>query len=77
MELATGRATPLTDDHAGDYDPAWSPDGKHIVFNSSRLGRSSLFLRASDGSGVDVPLVKSESLRPTASRSPPGRAPTS
>ena len=27
IELATGRATPLTDDHAGDYDPAWSPDG--------------------------------------------------
>ena len=27
IELATGRATPLTDDHAGDYDPTWSPDG--------------------------------------------------
>jgi Tol biopolymer transport system component len=60
IELATGRATPLTDDPAGDFDPAWSPDGKHIVFNSGRLGGTSLFLRASDGSGVDVPLVKSE-----------------
>jgi Tol biopolymer transport system component len=60
LDLATGRATRLTDDPAGDYDPAWSPDGKHIVFNSDRLGRYSLFMRASDGSGVDVPLVKSE-----------------
>jgi serine/threonine protein kinase len=60
IELATGRATPLTDDHAGDYDPTWSPDGKHIVFNSGRLGGQSLFLRASDGSGVDVPLAKFE-----------------
>ena len=60
IELATGRATPLTDDHAGDYDPTWSPDGKHIVFNSGRLGGSSLFLRASDGNGVDVPLAKFE-----------------
>jgi Tol biopolymer transport system component len=60
MDLATGRATPLTDDPAGDYDPAWSPDGKQIVFNSNRLGGHSLFTRASDGRGVDVPLVKSE-----------------
>ena len=60
IELATGRATPLTNDHAGDYEPAWSPDGKYIVFNSSRLGGSSLFVRASDGSGVDVPLAKFE-----------------
>ena len=62
---------------AGDTDPAWSPDGKHIVFNSGRLGGLSLFLRASDGSGVDVPLVKSEKSVATTSRSPPGRAPTS
>jgi Tol biopolymer transport system component len=60
LDLATGRAARLTDDPAGNYDPAWSPDGKHIVFNSNRLGLSSLFMRASDGSGVDVPLVKSE-----------------
>jgi Tol biopolymer transport system component len=60
IELATGRATPLTDGHAGDYDPTWSPDGKYIVFNSGRLGGQSLFLRASDGSGVDVPLAKFE-----------------
>jgi serine/threonine protein kinase/WD40 repeat protein len=60
IELATGRATPLTDDHAGDSDPAWSPDGKYIVFNSSRLGGESLFVRASDGSGVDVLLAKFE-----------------
>ena len=60
IDLATGRATRLTDDPAGDYDPAWSPDGKHIVFGSTRLARWSLFMRASDGSGVDVPLMKSE-----------------
>jgi serine/threonine protein kinase len=60
IDLATGKATRLTDDPAGDYDPSWSPDGKHIVFNSFRLGRSSLFMHASDGSGVDVPLVQSK-----------------
>ena len=65
IELATGRATPLTDDHAGNYDPVWSPDGKYVVFNSGRLGGSSLFLRASDGSGVDVPLAKFEKSEST------------
>jgi len=55
INLATGKATRLTDDPAGHFDPTWSPDGKHIVFTSRGL-----FMRASDGSGVDVPLVKSE-----------------
>ena len=55
IELATGRSRPLTDDHLGDYEPTWSPDGKHVVFNSARRGSVSPFLRRSDGSGVDVP----------------------
>jgi eukaryotic-like serine/threonine-protein kinase len=59
MDLATGRATRLTDDANGS-DPAWSPDGKYIVFNSYRQGAHSLYMRASDGSGADVPLVKSD-----------------
>jgi serine/threonine protein kinase/Tol biopolymer transport system component len=60
MDPTTGREQRLTDDPVGDYDPTWSPDGKHIVFNSPRPGRKGLFLRASDGSGVDVPLATSE-----------------
>jgi Tol biopolymer transport system component len=60
IELATGRSTPLTDEHAGDYEPIWSPDGKHVLFNSARRGGVSPFLRASDGTGVDVPLATFE-----------------
>jgi serine/threonine protein kinase/WD40 repeat protein len=60
MEVATGKATPLSEDATGDTDAAWSPDGKQLVFNSGRLGGLSLFLRASDGSGVDVPVAKYE-----------------
>jgi Tol biopolymer transport system component len=32
-----------------DYDPAWTPDGRRVVF--SRAG--SLFWRAADGTGVE------------------------
>ena len=59
MDLATGRATKVTDDPANDFDPAWSPDGKHLVFNSTRLGGWSLFIHSSDGSGEDLPILKS------------------
>ena len=60
VDLTTGGSKRLTDDLSNDNDPVWSPDGKHIVFNSNRLGRLDLFMRASDSSGLDVPLVRSK-----------------
>ena len=62
MDVATGRMTRLTDDPAGDFDPAWSPDGDRIAFNSDRsdpsTNRWALYTRAADGSGEDVAVVK-------------------
>ncbi len=59
-----GAGTRLTDDPAWEFDPAWSPGGDRVVFNSNRPepGKSAynLFVRASDGSGKDELLVKSE-----------------
>ena len=34
----------LTDHPALDYDPAWSPDGRYIVFTSERSGVPDLFV---------------------------------
>ena len=60
MDLArAGAATRLTDDPAREFDPAWSPDGMEIAFNSNRIGeRFSLWIRPSSGSGEDELLVK-------------------
>ena len=62
IDLArAGTATRLTFDAARDHDPAWSPDGTQIAFVSNRIGeRFSLFRRASNGSGRDDLLLKSD-----------------
>jgi eukaryotic-like serine/threonine-protein kinase len=39
---------PLTDGFSGDVDPAWSPDGTHLVFSSSRTGNRTLWTARGD-----------------------------
>ena len=75
IDLArAGTATRLTFDAARDHDPAWSPDGSQIAFVSNRIGeRFSLFRRASNGSGGDTLLVKSDTNITAPDWSPDGR----
>jgi Tol biopolymer transport system component len=39
----------LTTSPVDDTDPAWSPDGTHIVFTSKRDGNSEIYVMAADG----------------------------
>ncbi len=50
--------TRLTFDRGVDSFPAWSPDGKYIVFASTRSGETNLYRQASDGTGQAEPLLK-------------------
>jgi Tol biopolymer transport system component len=44
--------TNITNDPANDSYPFWSPDGRHIAFESDRAGSSQIYLMDADGSNV-------------------------
>jgi Tol biopolymer transport system component len=47
--LGGGRFQQLTDNHAGDFNPIWSPDGEHIAFVSTRDGNFEIYMMDADG----------------------------
>ena len=42
----------MTSGRGSDENPKWSPDGRKIVFSSTREGRRALYTMNADGSGV-------------------------
>ncbi|MEX2153949.1 MAG: amidohydrolase family protein [Gemmatimonadaceae bacterium] len=65
----------LTRDPFVEYDPAWSPDGKSIVYSSDRSGTMELWLRDVVGnSGADRALTTKEGGASLPAWSPNGRA---
>ncbi len=61
----------LTNNLAGDAAPKWSPDGRKIVFTSSRDGNNELYTMNADGSGV-VRLTNNAASDAGATFSPDG-----
>lgn len=48
---ASARTVELTDGKQRDDQPAWSPDGKYLVYVSDRQGETDLYLMRADGTG--------------------------
>jgi serine/threonine-protein kinase len=53
--------------------PVWSPDGKHIVFTSTRRGAPNLYWTRADGAGEAVRLTESKNGQYAHSFSPDGK----
>jgi TolB protein len=52
LDLATGQSTALTSGEGTNESPAYSPNGRHIVFTSTRAGKVQVFTMARDGKNV-------------------------
>ena len=58
IEIATGKATRITNDAPPENNPIWSPDGKHILYVATRPPYSAIYRRPSDGSGAEEMLFR-------------------
>jgi serine/threonine protein kinase/Tol biopolymer transport system component len=50
-DLAREVSTRLTFDEGSDTEQLWSPDGRSLIYSSTREGADSLFRKSADGSG--------------------------
>ena len=52
LDLSTGATKSLTFGEGTNESPAFSPNGRHIVFTSTRSGKTQVFTMAKDGKNV-------------------------
>jgi serine/threonine-protein kinase len=71
-EFARQTLTRFTFDPRQDEFPVWTPDGRGVLFGSSRAGTQSLFLQAADGTGSPVRLTQATAEQNPTSMSPDG-----
>ncbi|HKD86199.1 MAG TPA: protein kinase [Terriglobales bacterium] len=60
LDVSRGTRTRLTFDPGTDSYPAWTPDGREIVYASPRKGYSDLFMKAADGSGAEEVVLQDD-----------------
>jgi Tol biopolymer transport system component len=64
-DLARETLTRLTSDPGLDAEPVWTPDGRRLLFSSTRMGVATLYEQAADGTGTADRLTTS-TIQPTS-----------
>jgi serine/threonine protein kinase/Tol biopolymer transport system component len=73
-QLDIERDTVTRVSHGGDdFFPMWSPDGKRIIWTSSRTGHENLYWAPADNSAAEQPLTRSDHNQFASSATPDGR----
>jgi eukaryotic-like serine/threonine-protein kinase len=72
-DLSRETSTRLTFEGNYNLNPAWTPDGKRIAFESNKEGTPNLFWQLADGSGGLERLTTSEYIHAPISWSPDGQ----
>ena len=71
-DFARTTLTRLTFEGAVDIHPAWTPDGRRLIFSSERAGARKLFWQATDGTGAVERLTESPNTQDAVAVSPDG-----
>jgi Tol biopolymer transport system component len=72
-DVARGLPTRFTTDQGGEYYGVWSPDGRSVIFNSTRLGHYDLFRKPAMSAGSEEVLYASDTGKVPTSWSPDGK----
>jgi Tol biopolymer transport system component len=70
--LSRRTLTRLTFAPANDGTPAWTPDGRRVIFSSEQSGPRNIYSMAADGTGVVERLTDSPNLQTVNGLSPDG-----
>ena len=68
FSLEQGQIRTITDSTGSNESPAWSPNGRHLAFASTRAGRTHIFTIARDGNDLRQVTKVGNNVQPSWSR---------